>query len=140
MARRSHAVHPAAVRQGHRPGAPRASPARGAGRNLAGREPAMSGAARNAGGDRAGRQPAMIDVVLNGRPHRGPVGMTVADAVAALSPARAGARSAGGAAPAADGRGIAVAVNGEVVRRADWPATALANGDQVEVLTAAQGG
>ncbi|MFC7757220.1 sulfur carrier protein ThiS [Catellatospora bangladeshensis] len=37
-------------------------------------------------------------------------------------------------------RGVAVAVNGEVVRRADWPAHRLTDGDRVEVLTAAQGG
>jgi sulfur carrier protein len=36
--------------------------------------------------------------------------------------------------------GVAVAVDGEVVRRADWPATALADGARVEVLTAVQGG
>ena len=36
--------------------------------------------------------------------------------------------------------GIAVAVNGEVVRRASWPAVTLAAGDEVEVLTAVQGG
>ncbi|MDA8320236.1 MAG: sulfur carrier protein ThiS [Actinomycetota bacterium] len=36
--------------------------------------------------------------------------------------------------------GVAIAVNGEVVRRADWPATPLAAGDQVEVVTAVQGG
>ncbi|PWR10215.1 thiamine biosynthesis protein ThiS [Micromonospora acroterricola] len=37
-------------------------------------------------------------------------------------------------------RGVAVAVNGEVVPRAGWPATTLRDGDRVEVLTAAQGG
>lgn len=37
-------------------------------------------------------------------------------------------------------RGVAVAVNGEVVRRADWSERQLAEGDRVEVLTAAQGG
>ncbi len=36
--------------------------------------------------------------------------------------------------------GIAVAVNGEVVRRASWPSLTLAAGDEVEVLTAVQGG
>jgi len=36
--------------------------------------------------------------------------------------------------------GMAVAVNGEVVPRSRWPATELADGDQVEVLTAVQGG
>jgi sulfur carrier protein len=37
-------------------------------------------------------------------------------------------------------RGIAVAVNGEVVPRSAWDATDLRPGDRVEVLTAAQGG
>ncbi|MET7948669.1 sulfur carrier protein ThiS [Micromonospora sp. NPDC005324] len=37
-------------------------------------------------------------------------------------------------------RGVAVAVNGEVVPRAGWPTRALRDGDRVEVLTAAQGG
>jgi sulfur carrier protein len=37
-------------------------------------------------------------------------------------------------------RGVAVAVNGEVVPRTGWPATPLRDGDRVEVLTAAQGG
>lgn len=37
-------------------------------------------------------------------------------------------------------RGVAVAVNGEVVPRARWAGTMLADGDQVEVLSAVQGG
>lgn len=37
-------------------------------------------------------------------------------------------------------RGVAVAVNGEVVRRGDWDATALSDGDVVEVVNAAAGG
>lgn len=37
-------------------------------------------------------------------------------------------------------RGVAVAVNGEVVPRTRWTAAALCDGDRVEVLTAAQGG
>jgi len=36
--------------------------------------------------------------------------------------------------------GIAAAVNGDVVRRATWPSTRLAPGDQIEVMTAVQGG
>jgi sulfur carrier protein len=36
--------------------------------------------------------------------------------------------------------GIAVAVNGAVVRRADWPATPVEAEDEVEVITATQGG
>ena len=36
--------------------------------------------------------------------------------------------------------GIAAALNGEVVPRRAWPATALADRDQIEVVTAVQGG
>ena len=39
-----------------------------------------------------------------------------------------------------DGATTAVAVNGAVVRRSEWESTPLADGDQVEVLTAVQGG
>jgi len=38
------------------------------------------------------------------------------------------------------GRGVAVAVDGEVVPRGDWPGTALRDGQRVEVLHAVQGG
>jgi sulfur carrier protein len=38
------------------------------------------------------------------------------------------------------GRGVAIAVNGEVVPRSAWSTTSLASGDRVEVLRAAQGG
>jgi len=38
------------------------------------------------------------------------------------------------------GRGVAVALNGEVVPRSSWPVARLRDGDRVEVLTAAQGG
>jgi sulfur carrier protein len=37
-------------------------------------------------------------------------------------------------------RGVAVAVNGEVVPRSRWSTVGLRDGDRVEVLTAAQGG
>ena len=40
----------------------------------------------------------------------------------------------------ADARGVAVAVDAEVVPRGQWPARALAPGARVEVLTAMQGG
>jgi sulfur carrier protein len=38
------------------------------------------------------------------------------------------------------GRGVAVAVNGAVVRRAEWDAVTLAPGDTVEIVLARQGG
>lgn len=39
-----------------------------------------------------------------------------------------------------DRRGVAVAVNGEVVPRAGWDARALHAGDEVEIIEATQGG
>jgi sulfur carrier protein len=35
---------------------------------------------------------------------------------------------------------VAVAVNGQVVRRADWETATLADGDRVEIVAAIQGG
>ena len=66
-------------------------------------------------------------VELNGRPERLPDGSTVADAVKAVG---------------ADGetRGVAVAVDGEVVRRAEWVTTPLAERQAIEVVRAVQGG
>jgi sulfur carrier protein len=54
-------------------------------------------------------------------------GTSLADAIEAL------------AAPL-DGRGIAAAVDGEVVPRDQWRATELADGQHVEVVQAVQGG
>jgi sulfur carrier protein len=39
-----------------------------------------------------------------------------------------------------DGRGVAVAIDGEVLPRGTWAARALSPGERVEVLTAMQGG
>jgi len=66
-----------------------------------------------------------VPVTLNGEPRDLPDGSTVAHAVAELT-----------AAPS----GVAAAVNGEVVPRGSWAVTALRDGDQVEVVTAVQGG
>ena len=65
-------------------------------------------------------------VVLNGRDHALPEGATVEAAVAA-----SGAPSQ---------RGVAVAVDGEVVPRGSWTTTELREGQKVEVLHAVQGG
>ena len=40
----------------------------------------------------------------------------------------------------AEGRGVAVAIDAEVVPRGAWPTTSVPEGAQVEVLTAIQGG
>jgi sulfur carrier protein len=68
-----------------------------------------------------------MTIELNGRRTELPDGATVADAVTAI-----GAEL--------NGRGIAVAVDGDVVPRADWKAIALSDGQAVEVVRAVQGG
>jgi sulfur carrier protein len=66
-------------------------------------------------------------VVLNGEPRELRDGATVDDAV--------------GASGAPESRaGVAVAVDGEVVPRGRWASEPLAEGQQVEVLQAVQGG
>jgi sulfur carrier protein len=40
----------------------------------------------------------------------------------------------------APARGVAVALDGEVVPRAQWPGTSLADGARIEVVAAIQGG
>jgi sulfur carrier protein len=66
-----------------------------------------------------------VELIVNGADHQLPSGVTVAELVATVT---------------GQTRGVAVAVNGEVVPRAGWPAAVLRTGDRVEVLTAAQGG
>lgn len=68
-----------------------------------------------------------ILIVLNGEPAMVPAGSTLAAIVGAqgLSP---------------EARGVAVALDGEVVRRAEWGTTAVRAGQRVEVLTAVAGG
>lgn len=66
-----------------------------------------------------------VQVWVNGERRELPDGSGVLDALAAVGLPRAG---------------VAVAVDGEVVRRVDWPAAVLADGARVEVLTAVQGG
>lgn len=67
----------------------------------------------------------MITVRVNGIDHGLPDGATLADAVAAITEAPSG---------------IAVALDAEVVPRAEWAGTRLTSGARVEVLTAVQGG
>jgi sulfur carrier protein len=69
----------------------------------------------------------VISVELNGEWRELPDGATVADAVALLG-------------VALDARGVAVALDREVVPRGAWGETALARGARVEILTAIQGG
>jgi sulfur carrier protein len=44
------------------------------------------------------------------------------------------------AAGAPDGRGVAVALDGEVVPRGEWATTEIRDGQEIEVLRAVQGG
>ena len=67
-----------------------------------------------------------MTVSVNGEPHELSAGATVADVVVALV-------------DRAD-RGVAVALDGEVVPRSAWRSTPLRDGDRVEVLRAVQGG
>lgn len=68
----------------------------------------------------------MTRFVLNGESQELSGGASVADAIAVLLPGTMD--------------GVAVAVDGVLVRRADWAATPLDDGARVEVLTAMQGG
>lgn len=68
-----------------------------------------------------------MNVVLNGTPHELPDAATVVAAVEAT----------GTADPA---RGLAVAVDGDVVPRGEWGSRVLEEGQRVEVLRAVQGG
>jgi len=62
---------------------------------------------------------------VNGRPATLEPGTTVAALVAERCPSP---------------RGVAVAINGEVVPRSTWGRTVVAAGDEVEIVTAAAGG
>ena len=66
-----------------------------------------------------------VQVKLNGEPHELPDGAALAQAITEVT----GLAS-----------GVAAAVNGDVVPRGSWAATLLRAGDQVEVVTAVQGG
>ena len=68
-----------------------------------------------------------VSVTINGDRRELPAGATVASVVASLP-------------GAPEGRGVAVAVEGEVVPRARWPKVELREGAKVEVVVAVQGG
>jgi thiazole synthase len=67
-----------------------------------------------------------MKIELNGKPRELPQGATLADAV----------RESG----AEEARGVAVALDGEVIPRGEWASTPLAEDQKVEVLAAIQGG
>jgi sulfur carrier protein len=66
-----------------------------------------------------------VRVSVNGEPREVAVGTTVGQLVAAVTELATG---------------VAAAVNGEVIPRRSWPGLLLRDGDQVEVVTAVQGG
>ncbi len=66
-----------------------------------------------------------MQVIVNGEPREVPDDATVASVVESVTDAPSG---------------VAVALNAEIVRRADWPATTVREADRLEVLTAVQGG
>jgi sulfur carrier protein len=68
-----------------------------------------------------------VNVVVNGEARQLPAGATVAAVVQSLL-------------VGSDARGVAVAVDGEVVRRGEWSTVALSDGSRVEVLGAIGGG
>jgi sulfur carrier protein len=61
----------------------------------------------------------MVSISVNGKPFELNECQTVSDLIAAQG---------------VDGRGMAVAVNGRVVRRVDWEQTQLSEGDQVRLV------
>ena len=66
-----------------------------------------------------------VSITVNGEPRDVRAGMSVAQLIKCVTD---------------QDKGIAVAVNGEVMPRREWPAVSLADRDQVEVVTAVQGG
>ncbi|HEY1917317.1 MAG TPA: sulfur carrier protein ThiS [Streptosporangiaceae bacterium] len=66
-----------------------------------------------------------IEVTVNGQPRQVPPGTSVGELIAMVTSLPSG---------------IAAAVNGEILPRSAWTATLVGDGDQVEVVTAVQGG
>ncbi|MBS2964580.1 sulfur carrier protein ThiS [Actinocrinis puniceicyclus] len=66
-----------------------------------------------------------VQVVVNGQPESFPADTTLGALISRLRPSRTG---------------IAVAVGDDVVPRAEWDDRPLRHGDQIEILTAVQGG
>jgi sulfur carrier protein len=68
-----------------------------------------------------------VNVIVNGAPRELPLDATVADVLADLH-------------RDPKGRGVAVAMNGEVLPRSLWATTSLTDRDRLEILDAVQGG
>jgi sulfur carrier protein len=70
---------------------------------------------------------ARVNITVNGKPQTLQEGATVAELLDSLD-------------LAAGRRGVAVAIDAEVVPRTEWPRTEVAEGANVEVVVAIQGG
>ena len=66
-----------------------------------------------------------MQIIINGAPHQVAEHVTLDTAVSIVTTAATG---------------VAAALNGDVIRRAAWESTRLAAGDEIEVVTAVQGG
>jgi sulfur carrier protein len=69
-----------------------------------------------------------VKLIVNGESREFPDALTIADLVDREAPGLG------------EGRGVAVAVDAEVVPRSEWGETRLESGQQVELLAAMQGG
>lgn len=79
----------------------------------------------------------LADITLNGAARALVAGETVTDLVGEVTGRRIAANG-----QAADGKrlGVAAARNSDVVPRSQWATTVLAPGDDIEIVTAVQGG
>ena len=66
-----------------------------------------------------------MEIILNGEPHKLNTVCNVSDLIASL---------------ALQGKGVAVAINREIVPRGTWSTRVLATGEQVEIVKAIGGG
>jgi sulfur carrier protein len=73
----------------------------------------------------SGAEESGVNIVINGEPRQVAGEVTLEAAVSMVTSAATG---------------VAAALNGDVIRRAAWASTRLAAGDEVEVVTAVQGG
>jgi len=78
-----------------------------------------------------------VNITLNGNPHTVADGASITTIVSQVT-----GRPLAPNGQATDGRklGVAVAHNAQVVPRSQWFGTALADGDDIELVTAVQGG
>lgn len=66
-----------------------------------------------------------IPIVLNGETHTAPVGLSITGLLESLE---------------VDGERVAVELNRQIVKRAEWPATVLHSGAKIEIVQFVGGG